>query len=370
MPDDREAKTTPAFGDALGRLGPPLLGLLTEIEGIARRIGGRDREPPMAGLEAGLARLRATHEAFRSIEPPEGLRAFAAQLSEGAHHAECAAERILEAGSGGRAAIPAFLTGMHEHCLAQAALFPLRRVLPPLDAWLIEAGFEHRLPALAETPRPGVPVGFFNASNRFDQRGGFTLFVPEDYRPERAWPLVVALHGGFGHGGDFVWTWLRAARARGWLLLAPTSLGSTWSLQGPDVDAGALDRMLDFVAGRWNVDPDRRLLTGLSDGATYTLLHGLRPDSPFTHLAPGAGVLHPQNFVNGNLWRAAGRRIRLLHGTFDWMFPVALAREAARILEGAGAQILYDEIDDVAHAWPGERNGPILEWVDDTTAAH
>jgi len=347
-------------------MGPPLLGLLTAIEGIARRIGRNDGEPPTTGLAPVSTRLRAAHAAFRSIEPPEGLRAFAAQLSEAAHHAECAAERMLGAGSAGPDAITAFLSGMHEHCLAQAALFPLRRVLPPLDAWWIEAGFEHRLPALAEAPRPDVPVGFFNASNQFDQRGGFTLFVPEDYRPARPWPLLVALHGGFGHGADFVWTWLRAARARGWLLLAPTSLGTTWSMQGPDVDADALDRMLAFVAGRWNVDRGRLLLTGLSDGATYTLLHGLRPESTFTHLAPGCGVLHPQNFVNGNLERAAGRRIRLVHGTLDWMFPVALAREAARVLEGAGAEIVYDELGDLAHAWPGEINGRILEWVEAT----
>jgi len=80
-------------------------------------------------------------------------------------------------------------------------------------------------------------------------------------------------------------------------------------------------------------------------------------------------VLHPQNFINGNLERAAGRRIRWVHGALDWMFPVALARGAAHALEAAGARIVYDEIADLAHAYPRELNGPILEWVDATAGS-
>jgi phospholipase/carboxylesterase len=72
--------------------------------------------------------------------------------------------------------------------------------------------------------------------------------------------------------------------------------------------------MLSYVRENWRVDPERILLTGLSDGATYTLLHGLRKESPYTVLAPISGVLHPTNLVNGNVERAKGRRIYLVHG--------------------------------------------------------
>ena len=178
----------------------------------------------------------------------------------------------------------------------------------------------------------------------------------------------MALHGGFGHGADFIWTWLREARSRGWILLAPTSRGTTWSLMGPDVDAASLDSMLAYVRERWRVDAGRMLLTGLSDGATYTLLHGLREGSPFTALAPVSGVLHPHNFANGNVARAAGRRIRLVHGALDWMFPVDLARQAAKTLRDAGAAIEYDEAEDLSHAYPRERNGAILEWAGESPA--
>ena len=64
----------------------------------------------------------------------------------------------------------------------------------------------------------------------------------------------MALHGGCGHGGLFLWSWLREARSRGVILMAPTAIGDTWSLMEPDVDGANLDRMLDEVSERWNID--------------------------------------------------------------------------------------------------------------------
>jgi phospholipase/carboxylesterase len=173
---------------------------------------------------------------------------------------------------------------------------------------------------------------------------------------------VVALHGGGGNGRDFLWTWLREARSRGYLLLAPSSQGSTWSFLGPDVDGVRLRGLLDGLGERWHIDRRRVLLTGLSDGGTYALFAGLSSDSPFAALAPGAGILHPANFANGNLERARAKPIYLMHGALDWMFPVGLARVARDLLERAGARLVYREIGDLSHAWPREENARILDW--------
>jgi phospholipase/carboxylesterase len=211
-------------------------------------------------------------------------------------------------------------------------------------------------------------VGIHAAAGDASGRGGFSLYVPERYDGAEAWPLVVALHGGSGQGRDFLWTWLREARSRRFLLLAPTARGSTWSLNGPDLDAHALRSMVEYVGENWRVDRGRILLTGLSDGATYTLLCGLKADSPFTALAPLSGVLHPANFSNGNLERAAGRRIYLVHGALDWMFPVAIAQMAAEELEKAGAELVYREIEDLSHTYAREENDRILRWFDPSLA--
>jgi phospholipase/carboxylesterase len=203
-----------------------------------------------------------------------------------------------------------------------------------------------------------------HASNERDARGGFSLYVPESWDGRTAMPLVAALHGGHGHGRDFLWTWLRAARSRGVLLVAPTSRDRTWSIMGgPDADAGALLEILASVMERYPVDRSRVLLTGMSDGATYALLCGLRDSTPFTHLAPACGVLHPLLLTGGGLARARGRPIYLVHGALDWMFPVYTARMAREALLGAGARLVYREVEDLSHTYPRDENPRILDWL-------
>ena len=110
------------------------------------------------------------------------------------------------------------------------------------------------------------------------------------------------------------------------------------------------------------------LLTGLSDGATYSLLVGLEADSPFTALAPVSGVVHPEALAGDGTERLAGRRIYLVHGARDWMFPVDLARAGSEQLRAAGADLVYRELDDLSHTYPREENDRILTWFDPTLA--
>jgi phospholipase/carboxylesterase len=126
--------------------------------------------------------------------------------------------------------------------------------------------------------------------------------------------------------------------------------------------------MLDWVRERWPVDPTRILLTGLSDGATFTLLAGLDEDAPYTALAPVSGDLSPLLRARGDLVRARGRRILQVHGTLDWLFPVALARHARDELARAGADLTYQEIADLSHTYPREANDAILTWFDPALA--
>ena len=63
----------------------------------------------------------------------------------------------------------------------------------------------------------------------------------------------MALHGGSGHGRLFLWSWLREARARGVILVAPTAIGDTWSLMEPDMDsAQSRGACWTQVAQRWS----------------------------------------------------------------------------------------------------------------------
>ena len=136
-------------------------------------------------------------------------------------------------------------------------------------------------------PRPHVAVEASVCRIRVDQsftstesaagrrtRGAFSLYVPEWYDAARAWPLVVAMHGGSGNGGAFLWSWLRAARSHGAIVVAPTAIGQTWALTGPDLDTPNLAHIISEVGARWTLDSQRLLLTGMSDGATNSLVAG------------------------------------------------------------------------------------------------
>ncbi len=335
------------FDAAARRLHPPALpGLREELR------------PHEEALAASLAELDAA-------PVPPGLDAFHGELTSGADHARQALAAFLEPAPAELAAAR-ILEAMRGHCRAQEALYPLRAALPPLGRYFAEPGLHERLGELDPDPPEGVSVGLHRTGDAGDPdaRGGFSLYVPERYDGSEPLPLVVALHGGFGHGRDFLFTWLREARSRRFLLLAPTSRRSTWSLDAPDLDRIALHSMVAYVAERWQIDADRVLLTGLSDGATFALLAGLGEDTPFTALAPVSGVLHPANFALGNVERAKGRRIRLVHGALDWLFPVTLARQARDTLLEAGAELSYREIADLSHAYPREENDAILRWFD------
>ena len=94
--------------------------------------------------------------------------------------------------------------------------------------------------------------------------------------------------------------------------------------------------MLEQVAQRWDVDRTRLLLTGMSDGGTFTLLSGLDEQSPFTHLAPVAASFHPLLLTMAEPRRVTGLPVYLVHGALDWMFPVIDRPDRAAGTDGGG----------------------------------
>ena len=248
---------------------------------------------------------------------------------------------------------------------AQEALYPLSRGLPPISRFFLEdaaaanEAFMARLDA-AEG-EPGV-VGVMHADNERKARGGFSLYVPEYYDPAVAMPLVMGLHGGTGHGRAFLWTWLKEARSRGLILISPTAQDTTWSLMPPDIDTQNIEAMLAYMREHWNVDSSRMLLTGMSDGGTFTYVSGLRGASPFSHLAPISASFHPMMLDFLEEPKLEGRKIYLTHGLLDWMFNIEVPRVANAVLSQAGADVTYREIPDLSHTYPREENARILDW--------
>jgi phospholipase/carboxylesterase len=252
---------------------------------------------------------------------------------------------------------------MRHYSRAQEALAELMDAVPEVGRYLLEPAFRDDPALLRRLAVPGGPeTGIFHRANETGERGGYSLFVPSWYDGARPVPLVMALHGGSGHGRLFLWNWLPEARSRGMIVVAPTATGSTWSLMEPEIDSGNLNAIVAEVRGRWNIDVGRMLLTGMSDGGTFTLLSGLAAESRFTHLAPVAASFHPLMLAVAAPERIANLPIHLTHGARDWMFPVGMARTAHRTLAAAGAAVVYREIADLSHAYPRDGQGEVLDW--------
>ena len=247
---------------------------------------------------------------------------------------------------------------------AQEALYALSARLPPVNQFFVDPALHDDADLAARLAAPANEnTGVFHNQNEPGSRGGFSLYVPEYYTPDRAWPLVMALHGGSGNGRGFLWSWLRDARSRGAIVIAPTATGSTWALMGDDTDTPNLMRILESVRLRWNIDAERMLLTGMSDGGTFCYVTGFDAASPFTHLAPVAATFHPLMAEMADADRLRGLPVHIVHGRLDWMFPVQVARQTSQALSAAGAKVIYRELDDLSHTYPREMNAEILQWL-------
>lgn len=247
---------------------------------------------------------------------------------------------------------------------AMEMLYPSARLLPSVSGYFLEgeARLDTDLAARIEAAEFRSDTGVLHFNNERDEKGGCSIYVPEYYDATVPYPVVVALHGGSGHGRAFLWSWLREARSRGIILISVTARGDTWSLMQPEADSENIEMILDAARQRWNVDSDHLLMTGMSDGGTFTYMSGLRGASPFTHLAPIAASFHLMMLEMIGAPNIDGRPIYLTHGAQDWMFNVEVARVAHDVLRERGADIVYREIADLSHTYPRDENGRILDW--------
>ncbi len=341
------------------------LALKEAMEGIGvfqRRIGPSDAEPMAPVLQPLKSSLAQAKRGLQEMVVPDALVEPLDIVIESSGRVLDALETIL-------AALTANSQDMMTHMMRasrglggiQEKLYPLRTISSHLSRLFLEAGA-----TTPEEPRDSqvsgkVPVGLnhVGSSDNDYTRGTFSFYVPESYTGDTPLPMVVALHGGSGHGRDFIWTWLREARSRRFILLSPTSVDRTWSLRNPAIDGNHLFSILDLMERHYNIDTDRILVTGMSDGGTFALGCCLQESTRFAAFAPIAGVLPSDDTSH-----VKGRRIYWAHGAWDQMFPLYLAQNGTEALENAGADITFRPIADLAHTYPREENGRILGWFD------
>lgn len=309
-----------------------------------------------------LPTLKQARDEVRRMEPTHGFGGIRDALDRTTDLVAKTLEMITTASRGDlQNTVIQVFQAFRKSCRAQEQLFRMRHALPSVNAFFLEPAVRGQVSELDPEPPPRSDSGLRHVGTDRDPyaRGAYSFYVPESYDGAKAWPLVIALHGGFGHGRDFIWTWLREARSRRFLLLAPSSQDTTWSLLNPEVDGKTLASLVEDITRNWHVDMDRILLTGISDGGTFALLNSLQDTTPYTAFALIACVLPPSDITG-----IRGKRLYWIHGALDWMFPVQMAQQAAKLLEQAGARITLRIVHDLSHSYPRDENENILTWFD------
>ena len=345
---------------------PPLLQSLESLGFVARHLN-----PPDFGRVMEAA--GEPDEALRAVRPrldewPEefsGIRSALETASDAALSA-FAGLRTVQNGNGDLVSVFKALRYMPR---AQEALYTLSLKLPPVSEFFVDPDLREDAALAARLAAPANDnTGIFHDANEPGSRGGFSLYVPEYYTPDRPLPLVDGAARRQRQRPRLP-VELVARRAQPWRDPDRTdrdrrfSNKTTWALMGDDTDTPNLMRILEQVRSRWNVDPKRMLLTGMSDGGTFCYVTGFDSASPFTHLAPVSATFHPLMAEMADAERLRGLPVHIVHGKLDWMFPVQVARQTSQALSAAGADVTYRELDDLSHCYPREMNAEILAWL-------
>lgn len=285
-----------------------------------------------------------------ALSPPSDLTSFHARLSEAVTHLADAYACFLSERKGPQFG-QSFLNSRQALCRGLYLLYDLRRQLPTLQPyWLLPDSLPVLEERSAQTANEDIPTGFMHRQ-RTSAHAEYSLYVPEYYTSQQSWPLIICLHGGYGRGDDYIWTWLRPAKSKGYLLLSPKSVGPTWSALNPPVDIRSIMAMVDEVLASYAVDRKRIYLTGLSDGGIFTYMLGLAQSELFAALAPVAGEMHPM--VDPLLRQGKGKDtpILVVHGVHDFIFPVDSVRQTNGLLQKLGYKLAYRELPDWGHAY-------------------
>lgn len=159
-------------------------------------------------------------------------------------------------------------------------------------------------------------------------RQGYAIYIPKNYDPTRSYPLMIMLHGGSANGNLFLgvvlgnnmswleypihlWDDLEPRWAPDWIVVAPDGFGQVmWRWMG---ERDVLD-VLDDVQRHYNVDPDRVVLGGLSNGGVGAYNIGMRHAWRFSAVTAIAGAPSWLQYSGGVIDELQARALEPLSG--------------------------------------------------------
>ena len=172
-------------------------------------------------------------------------------------------------------------------------------------------------------------------------------------------PLLVFLHGATQSGAGMLRRIGPAADRAGVAVLAPDSRGTTWDAirDGFGDDVAFLNRALEHVFRRLDVDPARVAVGGFSDGASYAISLGLANGDLFPRIA----AFSPGFVISAE---PHGRpRFFVSHGTSDQILPIdQCSRVIVPKLRSMGFDVTFREFEG-RHEMPPDIAADGLKWI-------
>jgi len=193
-------------------------------------------------------------------------------------------------------------------------------------------------------PQPGFVGKVIRDSN--GKRRKYVVYVPPNYKPTRAWPALLYLHGSGERGtagrrqcsigiGPAI---VEYSRPFPFIVMFPQCI------EFDRVDDDLAMAILERTCREYRIDPDRIYLTGLSMGGAGTWRLATRHPVRFAAIAPICGRSLPRRAA-----KLEHTPVWCFHGDADPVIPVAESRRMIAALQALGLQPRYTEYRGVAH---------------------
>ena len=218
-----------------------------------------------------------------------------------------------------------------------------------------------------EQPMPGKQVEQHLVSPALPgEKFGYLLFLPKDYGIDnRKWPVMMFLHGSGERGDD-----LSLVKVHGppklveerpdfpFIVISPQCPKDQW--WPGDVQQHLLAELLDSVLTRFNADPQRVSVTGLSMGGFGAWTLAARYPHRFAAAVPICGGGDPEDAL-----QLKSVPFWVFHGAKDFGVPLKLSEEMVAAVQSAGGQAKLTVYPEAGHdSWTETyKNEAVYDWL-------
>jgi hypothetical protein len=234
---------------------------------------------------------------------------------------------------------------------------------------------------------PELPPTLYAMQSGTDSPTQLCIELPDNYTPERKFPLFVFLYGGHGGPGSGAGRGQEIMERRDCIFvnlpLFKTRLDSEGPAKGMMITTEAdgelisraytamLRRIYDTIP---NIDTDRNIVGGMSNGAHSIVAMFEQGDPSLTGLFQNLILIEGGFHAAKDLSRYRGKSVLFLYGDYagqdDWLgrrMREQLPRFVARFTEQAAAEALDVtgiEMKDTGHDMPRRFDADVKLWVD------